>query len=85
MSSQSQLPVKENGELVGMLTIEDIGQPARAATEEDCYYCYDGRERETLRGNTMSANPQDGSRPTVFLVAAWMIGGWTPVASMPGA
>jgi CBS domain-containing protein len=25
VSSQSQLPVTENGELVGMLTIEDVG------------------------------------------------------------
>src|SRR5215218_7120365 len=28
----------------------------------------DGRERENQEGNTMSTNPQDGSRPTVVLV-----------------
>src|SRR5688500_4358216 len=29
---------------------------------------YDGQESEKLGGNTMSTNPQDGSRPTVVLV-----------------
>ena len=44
-SGLKALPVRENGELVGMLTVEDVGQPTRAATEEDWRYCYDGRER----------------------------------------
>src|SRR5215218_8696853 len=29
---------------------------------------HDGRESETLGGDTMSTNPQDGSRPTVVFV-----------------
>src|SRR5215208_2378183 len=41
----------------------------------------DGRESENQGGNTMSTNPQDGSRPTLVLVhGAWADGsGWQGV------
>jgi hypothetical protein len=35
VSSQSQLPVTENGELVGMLTIEDSGQASLLGSPAD--------------------------------------------------
>src|SRR3712207_9496584 len=44
------------------------GQPARVATGGDWRYCYDGRDSENQRGNTMSRNPREASsRPTVAL------------------
>src|SRR3712207_8605650 len=38
------------------------GQPARVATGGDWRYCYDGRDSENQRGNTMSRNPREASR-----------------------